>query len=153
MEMERKEFSVVINAAKEKVWEVLWDVESFAQYTTPFCEGSFVETTWEEGSEVRFLSTDGFGTLAIIRKNDPPDLMLIEIIGIIKDGIVDKSSESAEKWKGAIEKYTLTSEKQGVKLLVEADISDEIMGDFEKAWPQALDIIKRLSEGVDVASK
>lgn len=144
--MERKEFSIEINAPKEKVWNVLWDMESFRQYTTPFCEGSYVETTWEEGTEARFLNTDGFGSLATVRENNPPNLMLIEIIGIIKDDVVDKRSELAEKWKGAIEKYTLSSEGQGVKLLVEADISEELMSDFEKAWPEALEIIKDLSE-------
>lgn len=145
--MQRKKFSVTIFASKEQVWEVLWSVESFQQYTRPFCEGSRMETNWEEDSEARFLDPQGRGTLAIIRKNDPPNLILIETLGVVVDGVVDTSSKMAEEWKGVIEQYSLTGEDSNVKLLVETDIPNVMKDtDFVKEWVEALGIVKQLSE-------
>ena len=46
--MERKEFKTAIDAPKEKVWDVLWNDETYRQWTTPFSEGSYAEEYLEE---------------------------------------------------------------------------------------------------------
>lgn len=149
--MIRKEFSVTIDAPAKRVWNVLWNMESYYQYTSPFCEGSRVITTWKEGTEVRFLDASGQGTWGRIVKNQPPHMMWIEILGVIhQDGSVDTSGEQARQWKGAIEKYKLQKKDGSTLLQVEADISPELMDDFLRAWPAALDIVKELSEKNDI---
>ena len=36
--MKKLEFSIEINASKEKVWEALWKAENYAEWTKVFCE-------------------------------------------------------------------------------------------------------------------
>ena len=55
--MEKINFSLDINAPKEKVWKVLWDADTYTKWTGVFAEGSQAVTDWEEGSKVLF--TDG----------------------------------------------------------------------------------------------
>lgn len=145
--MKRKEFSVIIDAPAQLVWDVLWKVESYYQYTAPFCEGSSVITTWQEGTEVKFLDASGQGTWGKIVKNQPPHRMWIEVLGVIhRDGRMDTSTEQARQWKGAVERYELREKDGSTLLQVEADISRELMDHFLEAWPAALSIVKELSE-------
>ena len=54
--MEKMNFSVSINAPKEKVWNILWDAESYKKWTAAFTEGSDVVTDeWKEGSRFYLL--------------------------------------------------------------------------------------------------
>ena len=50
--MERKEFTIDINAPREKVWDVLWQDDSYRKWTSVFSEGSHAETDWKKGSKV-----------------------------------------------------------------------------------------------------
>ncbi|MEI9912589.1 MAG: hypothetical protein WDO71_24880 [Bacteroidota bacterium] len=55
--MQRINFSISINAPKEKVWQVLWNDSSYRQWTSAFSEGSYVVTdNWKEGTKILFLS-------------------------------------------------------------------------------------------------
>lgn len=145
--MKRNKFSVAIDAPAQRVWDVLWNMESYYQYTAPFCEGSSVITSWQEGTQVKFLDASGQGTLGKIVRNQPPYRMWIQVLGVIhQDGRTDTSTEQARQWKGAVERYELR-EKDGHTLLeVEADISRDLMDQFLEAWPAALSIVKELSE-------
>ena len=62
------EFKIEINAPKEKVWGVLWNEETYKQWTSIFCEGSYAESDWKEGSKIHFLSPNGDGMNSISRK-------------------------------------------------------------------------------------
>ena len=42
--MEKMNFSIDINAPKEKVWNVLWDDDSYRKWTSAFAEGSYAKT-------------------------------------------------------------------------------------------------------------
>jgi len=42
--MERINFSISIDAPKEKVWNVLWNDSSYRKWTSVFAEGSSVVT-------------------------------------------------------------------------------------------------------------
>lgn len=68
---QEKEFLVATDVPAARVWNVLWNMESFYQYTSPFCVGSSVLTSWQEGSEVRFLDLSGQGSWGRIVKNQP----------------------------------------------------------------------------------
>lgn len=145
--MKRNEFSITIDAPAQRVWNVLWNMETFSQYTSPFCEGSRVITTWQEGTKVRFLDASGQGTWGEIVKKQPSNYLWIEVLGVIhQDGRKDTSEDKTRQWKGAIERYTLRERDGSTRLQVEADISRELLDHFLKAWPTALNIVKDLSE-------
>jgi uncharacterized protein YndB with AHSA1/START domain len=68
--MEKMNFSIDINAPKEKVWNVLWDDNSYRKWTSPFAEGSYAKTdNWKEGSKVLFLGPSGDGMVSKVASN------------------------------------------------------------------------------------
>ena len=144
--MERKEFEITINVPKEKVWKVLWDDETYRQWTAPFSPGSYAETDWKEGGKVRFLGPNGDGMVAKINERRGNEHMFVEHLGVVKDGVEDTESEKAQSWKGARENYFLSTVGGQTKLMVETDIAEEYLEEFQKSWPQALQKVKELSE-------
>ncbi|PVW16419.1 SRPBCC family protein [Marixanthomonas spongiae] len=144
--MKRKEFETTIDASKEKVWLVLWSDETYPKWTAPFSEGSYAETDWKEGSKVLFLGPNGNGMISRIKTRNEPTYMSIEHLGIIIDGKEDTSSDEVKDWAGAMENYTLEEINGKTKLTVHVDIAEAYLDSFEKAFLQALQKVKELSE-------
>jgi uncharacterized protein YndB with AHSA1/START domain len=134
-------FSTTINASKEKVWNVLWNDATYRQWTALFCEGSYAESDWNEGSKIRFLTPTGEGMYGIIQRKAPFERMVFEHHGEVKAGV-----EERKDWGGATEGYHL-SESNGVTTLdVKLETTDDFKGYFNNTFPKALEEVKRLSE-------
>ncbi len=104
--MQKLNFSININAPKEKVWKVLWDDATYREWTSAFSEGSYAVTdNWKEGSEVKFLDPKGSGMVSKVAANRPNEFMSFEHLGEVKDGVEDRSSEKIKEWQ-AQEKTT-----------------------------------------------
>ena len=144
--MERKEFTITINAPKEKIWDILWSDDSYRQWTSVFAEGSRAETDWKKGSKVLFLDGKGQGMVSTIIENISNEFMSIKHLGEIKNGVEDTESEKVQQWAGAMENYTLKNANGKTQLNVEMDIADEYMDYFMKTWPRALEKVKELAE-------
>ena len=144
--MEKLKFKTVINAAPEKIWNVLWNDDTYRKWTSAFAEGSYAETDWKEGSKVLFLDGNGRGMVSRIEKNKPYEYMSIEHLGEIDNGVEDTTSEKIKDWAGAHENYTLKKVNGKTELSIDMDINDEFKDMFAKIWPVALDNIKKLSE-------
>src|SRR5687768_2071238 len=105
--MEKSNFSVRINAPKEKEWKTLWDDSTYRQWTSPFMEGSYAETdNWKEGSKVLFLGPEGSGMVSTVAANRPNEFMSFKHLGEVKGGVEDTTSEKIKAWAGAYENYT-----------------------------------------------
>ncbi|MDP1553200.1 MAG: hypothetical protein Q8M06_09320 [Methanobacteriaceae archaeon] len=61
--MENQQFSIVINAPKEKVWHTMLDLDTYKIWTEPFMPGSFYEGNWNQGSKILFLAPDEEGKI------------------------------------------------------------------------------------------
>ena len=144
--MQKHEFKTSINAAPEKVWDVLWDDASYRQWTSVFAEGSMVETDWKEGSKVFFLDGKGQGMVAQIAAKRPNEYMSFRHLGMVENGVEDVSSEKVKPWAGAMENYTLRKVDGKTELVVDIDITEDHKDYFLKTWPQALERVKELSE-------
>lgn len=48
--MENQQFSIVINAPKEKVWHTMLDLDTYKIWTEFFAPGSFYEGDWSKKS-------------------------------------------------------------------------------------------------------
>ena len=145
--MEKLNFSIGINAPREKVWDVLWDDSSYREWTSVFSEGSYAETdNWKEGSKVRFLGANGEGMSSLVAVNRPNEFMSFKHVGMINNGVEDNESDEVKKWAGATENYTLDGANGTTTLKVELDITPEHKEYFDKTWPKALDKVKTLSE-------
>jgi uncharacterized protein YndB with AHSA1/START domain len=145
--MQRHQFTTTINAPKEKVWQVLWNLDSYAAWTSAFSEGSKAETdNWKKGSKVLFTDGKGSGMVAIVEDNIPNEFMSFRHIGELKDGVEDTTSEKVQTWAGSLENYSLKENNGKTDLIVEMDINQEWLDYFLKTWPIALEKIKSLAE-------
>lgn len=146
--MEKINFSVQINAPREKVWEVLWDIDAYQIWTKAFSEGSTVKTdNWKEGSKLFFVDGNGAGMVSEVVANRPSEYMSFRHLGMIKDGVEDTSSDEVKKWAGILENYTLKGENGTTELSIDMDIAEEYKNMFDSMWPNALAILKGLAEG------
>lgn len=147
--MEKNEYRITINAPREKVWETLWNDETYRAWTAPFAEGSNAKTDWKKGSKVLFLDGNNQGMVSTIAENIPNEHMSIKHLGIVKDGVEDYDSEESKKWGNSFENYTLKAVNGGTELVVDMS-ADSIPADykdyFAQTWPKALNKLKELAE-------
>jgi uncharacterized protein YndB with AHSA1/START domain len=144
----RLQYSVDIDAPRQRVWEVLWDDKHYRDWTSAFSEGSHAVSDWNEGSKVRFLGPDGSGMLAVIEKKVPNERMTFRHLAEIKDG----KEQPEPSWSGSLEDYTLKDNGKGTTLVVDLDTADEWKEMFDKAFPKALQRVKELATQSQPAS-
>lgn len=144
--MEKLNFNIQIDAAPEKVWNILWADDTYRKWTSAFSEGSYAETDWKQGSKILFLDGNGSGMVSRVAVNWPNEYMSIEHLGEVRDGVEDTTSERVKAWAGSHENYTLRKVNGKTELIIDMDITPEFKEMFEKIWPVALENVKRLSE-------
>jgi len=144
--METLNFSIKINAPREKVWNVLIGGKTYPEWTAAFAPGSQAETDWKEGSKALFTDGKGNGMVSTIAKNKPNEFLSIKHLGMVKDGVEDLTSDKVKQWSGAMENYTLKETGGVTELKIDMDSDDEYKDYFSKTWPKALDKVKELSE-------
>ena len=144
--MEKLYFSIVINAPKEKVWEVMLGKDTYSDWTEIFSPGSYYVGDWSEGSKMLFLGPDETGQMSgmvsKIKENRPYEYVSIEHIGEVKNG-----KEEVTEWSGALENYTFKEIDGKTELLVEMDIIEDYKELFQDIWPKALQRLKEIAEG------
>ena len=139
-------FSIEIKAPSEKVWDILWNDDTYRKWTGVFNETSHAVTDWKEGSKVLFLTEEKDGMYSIIERNIQYKLMSFRHLGSVKKGIELPSDEESQKWYGTTENYELTETGETTVLKVDIDAPGEYKDFFEKKFPEALGIVKELSE-------
>lgn len=149
--MQKLHYSITINAPKEKVWHTMLDEATFRQWTSAFNPGSYYKGDWNKGSKIIFLGPDpktgeAGGMVSRIADNGPYEYVSIEHLGIIKNGAEDTTSQEAKKWAPAFENYTFQEKDGATEVIVDMDIADEQVEEFNTMWPQALKKLKAISE-------
>lgn len=142
--MKELQFSIEINAGKEKVWNTLWDEDTFREWANFIDEGTYMDGEMVEGKDVRFISSvNGYGVTSRIAK-------LIPHLTVSFRHMVDTKESGTQvredEWTGGTESYFL-SETGGVTVLtVKMDVPSEMEELFNERFPMALGSIKSLSE-------
>ena len=72
--LQKVNFSSLIKASKDKVWNALWDDENYKKWTSVFSEGSHAISDWKEGSKILFLDSNGSGMYSIIAEKVPGEI-------------------------------------------------------------------------------
>lgn len=86
------------------------------------------------------------GMFSRIKENDKYKFVSIEHLGMIKNGVVDTTSEEVKKWTPALENYTFTEKDGKTEVKIEMDVAEEYESMFEEMWPKALKALKSLCE-------
>lgn len=149
--MQKFKTSIVIKAPKEKVWETLFNKETYEEWTKAFNPTSSFKGDWSEGSKMLFVGTDEKGEneggmVSRIAKNMPNEHLSIEHLGILVNGVEDTTSEKARSWAPAFENYTLKENDGVTEVIIEQDLNDEYLESFAEMWKKALLRLKELAE-------
>lgn len=139
--MKKIEFSIKINASKEKVWATLWNDSSYRQWTSVFAPDSHAVSDWKQGSTIKFIDNKGDGMYSIIQTNLAFVQMSFKHLGEIKDAI-----EINVDWEDSIENYFLNESNGVTELKMNMDIKEEYEEYFINMFPKALELIKQISE-------
>ncbi|MDX1536233.1 SRPBCC domain-containing protein [Arsukibacterium sp.] len=141
-------FSTVINAPVELVWQRMFDDAGFRNWTSAFCDGSYFEGSWQQGEPIRFLSPSGDGMVAIIAALKPLEFVSIKHLGFVVDGKDDLSSEQVSGWAPAFENYYFQTVPEGTEVKIEQEIDPSYQQFMTEKWPQALQKLKTLCEQI-----
>lgn len=147
--MQNLNFSIFINAPKEKVWEIMLGDAGYRQWTKPFDEHSHFEGDWSEGSKMLFLggNKDGKpqgGMYSRVAENISSQYISVEHLGMVDENGTETPWPGTEK---GFENYKLKDVDGGTELLIElVNIPDEFCDDMGNQWPKALEVLKAISE-------
>jgi hypothetical protein len=144
--MKRLHFEASIHASRKKVWDTMLEPDTYREWTRAFSEGSYYEGSWKKGAIIRFLGPTGDGMLARVADSREHEFILVEHLGMLKNGKEDRDNPLAQDWVGAKEAYSF-SEQNGVTTVeVDTDSSEEMEAEFSLMWPKALASLKELCE-------
>lgn len=147
MKMHRLNFSIDIKVSKAKIWEILWNDNSYRIWASIFFEGSYlVAKNWEEGSKVLFLAPDQSGIYSLIVKHIPNQIIQFQHIGTVLKGQEQPIDEETKKWSGATEIYSVSEGTTHYTLTIELDVMEEHLDFMTDKLPKALKKIKSLAE-------
>ena len=134
-------FTTKINAPIEKVWEALWNEDSYKEWTKHFVPGSHYVSDWQIGGKTLFLGPDGNGMFATITKLEKPSEVIFLYQGEIWDG-VEKESIA----EGAYEKYMLIESNGSTTLTVSVDVDEQYEDHMNEGFFKGLEEVKRIAE-------
>jgi uncharacterized protein YndB with AHSA1/START domain len=141
MKMHKIHHSIDIKAPKKRVWEVLWDEESFHKWSGAFTEELlYLKSNWEEGGRFEYFEGD-VGSYGIIETLIPNETITFKHLGEIR-----KEKDYPYDDVARLETYTLEQTGGITKLTLDQDVPDEYKDMFVEATSKAFKKIKELAE-------
>ncbi len=141
-------FETHIAVPPATLYAIMIAQETYPAWTKVFSPGSTFIGSWEEGSHIRFVAGDdrSVAMYSCIAVNKPNQQIIIEHLGVEKDGVLMTNGPEIKPWAGAKEVYVFLSESGGTRLLVDMDTNLLYKAYFENTWPEALVLLKELAE-------
>jgi hypothetical protein len=144
--MKKLHFSTLIQAPRSEVWDTLIGAETYRDWTSVFCVGSYFAGSWNTGDRIQFLAPSGDGMAAVIAENRLHEFISIKHIGTIASGVEDTTSESVRAWAPAFENFTFTEFGNDTELTVDLDILEQHQQYMLDTYPKALARLKLICE-------
>lgn len=150
--MEKLEFSIEIDAPKQKVWDTMLNDQTYRQWTEVFnpSGGSYYEGDWSAGSKMRFLGPDEEGNLrgmfCLVRENRPYEFISLQHLGELINGEEKPWPEEMTNGQRIHENYTLRESGYKTEVVVSLDTNEQFKEMFQDMWPKALEKLKELAE-------
>ncbi len=139
--MKNLEYKTQIKARPEKIWETLWNQETYRIWSGVMNEGARFEGNWEEDSLIDLYDAKNNGMYNLIKKNIPNRQLTMQHKGWIYDGVRDDQG-----WEDSRETYLLTENEQGTELKISVNSLDEFEDFFNSNYPKVLEKVKKLAE-------
>ena len=149
--MEKLNYSILINAPKEKVWHTMLDKEPYKEWTSVFNpSGSYYEGEWRTGSQIRFIGPEKDGTvsgiISEVAELRPFEFSSLKHLKELIKGVEKPFAEGSEMY----ENYTFTDKGDGTEVLAELSTSGNFPPEystmFNDMWPKALLKLKEIAE-------
>jgi uncharacterized protein YndB with AHSA1/START domain len=144
--MKKLHFQVRIRASRKKVWDTMLAPDTYRKWTSAFAEGSYYEGSWTKGATIRFLAPSGEGMFSRVAESREHEFILLEHLGVLKEGKEDRDNPLAKDWAGAKEAYSFSEASGVTTVAVDTDTSEEMEAEFSMMWPKALASLKALCE-------
>ena len=145
--MKKLQFSIEIKAAREKVWNTLWEDKTFRDWANIIDEGQYMVGEIKEGNEVQFISSvNGYGVTSLVEKLVPNEFVLFRQM---TDTMESGEKEREKEWAGGTESYSLVENNNITTLRVNIDVPPGLEETFKVRFPKALERVKFLAEKKD----
>jgi len=142
--MKELQLSVHINAPKEKVWNALWEDQSFREWAGIIDPGTYTVGELIEGNEIQFISAEnGYGVTSLVEKLIPNEYLLLRHSADTQD---TGTREREKQWAGGSEQYSLAEEQGGTTLSVVFDVPAELEELLKVSYHKAFEKVKELAE-------
>lgn len=144
--MNEMKFQIEINAPKQRVWDTLWQDETFRQWAGLIDPGTYMTGELKEGGEVQFISAEnGYGVTSLVEKLIPGEYLLFRHQADTQNS---GEQQREKEWTGGKESYELVESSGVTTLIATFDVPPELEEYFKDNYPNALSCVKSLSEAV-----
>ena len=151
--MNKLEFKITIHAPVTKVYDFMLGIQdksTYEQWTAEFNPTSSYEGSWDRGSKILFIGTDGNGEkggmVSKIAENIPNQFVSIQHYGLVKAGEEITEGPEVEKWANGLENYSFEENNGTTTLTVDLDTTEDFIDFMNDTYPKALDKLKELCE-------
>ena len=142
--MKEMQFSIEISAAKERVWNTLWQDETLREWASIIDPETYMVGDLKEGNEVQFISAaSGYGVTSLVEKLVAGEFLLLRHRADTQDS---GTRERENEWTGGEESYTLAEKDGTTTLTVAFGVPPELEEYFKVTYPKALERVKVLAE-------
>ncbi len=139
--MKKLEYTTHINATPERIWNTLWDPESYKKWASVMNDGARYEGNFEERSIISLYDAKNNGMYNFIEKNIANRELTMQHKGWIYDGVHDDQG-----WEDSRETYLLTEKDGGTELKISVNSLDEFEDFFNSNYPKVMQKVKELAE-------
>lgn len=139
--------AIEIKAPAAKIWEVLWNPETYTEWTKFFSGGSQYRSDWKVDGRTYFLdASGGNGMVSTIESLREPYEVVFKHLGVVADGVEDTHSREVMEWSGAQEKYFLTELDGFTKLVGEVQTAEMYEEHMRTAFEKGFEVVRDLAE-------
>lgn len=142
--MKKMYFSIEINASKEKVWDTLWQDESFRLWAGIIDQETYMVGDLRKGNIIKFISKrNGYGVTSIVEELIVNEFLLLRHESDTQDAGM---RERVNEWTGGTESYKLIKNDGSTTLSTTFDVPEDMESYFSSVYPKALQKVKTLAE-------
>ncbi|AYO57870.1 ATPase [Chryseobacterium sp. 6424] len=140
-------YEIIIKAPRQKIWDLLWNPETYKEWKQFFAPGSQFRSDWEVNGETFFLNAEGSGLYSTIKSLHEPAEVVFSHLGMVREGRVDTATVNQLEWSGAEEKYFLREiDSQTTELRAIIHTTRDIENMMNEGFSKGFEYLKTLAE-------